>query len=176
MKTRLVNFRLDEQVIGFLDAIAERGGNRSKAVRQAAQAAAGILLAARRQSISRLLAIRERFGPDAQVTAWVSQNEDGDPLGHLLIDGEEPEGVRAVPLLIPGGVLLFLNVPGIWNPAESVLARFGDQYAYIPEAAFPLGQLPWPPDPRKGIVMKMADLDQVIDTDPMLAEPEAVEA
>jgi len=176
---RVFNFRLDEAVVRFLDELAARAGfTRSDAVRQSAQAAAGILEAARRQSISRLALLRERYGDEGQLIAVVSQGENGTPLGHVVIDGEEiTEGVRAVPILTPNGKasLVFLNISGAWNVNESVLARFGDEYVYIPEARFPLGELPWPPDPRKGIVMRLGDIDKIVEADPMLAE-EPVEA
>lgn len=169
---RMFNFRLDEAVVRFLDDMAMRAGfTRSDAVRQSAQAAAGILEAARRQSVARLAALRERYGDDAKLIAVVTEGDDGTPLGHLLIDGEPAEGVKGVPIVTPDGkVLIFLNIPGLGDLGEAVLARFGDEYVFIPESRFALGELPWPPDPTKGIVIRLGDLDQIIESDPMLAE------
>lgn len=175
---KVFNFRLDEAVIRFLDDMAARAGfTRSDAVRQSAQAAAGILEGARRQSITRLLALRERFGEDAELTVAVSMANDGTPLGHIDIDGEAPEGVRAVPVVIPGSnkALVVLNIPGLGHVGESVLARFGDEYVFIPEARFPIGELPWPPDSRTALVIHLRDIDRLIE-DGLMLNPEPAEA
>ena len=82
MKRRVVNFRLEEGVIAFLDATAKNGArSRAGAVRQTSQVATAIMLAAKRQSVARLLSLRERYGEKAQLVVAVTQGADGEPLG-----------------------------------------------------------------------------------------------
>ena len=169
---RMFNFRLEETVVRFLDDLATRAGfTRSEAVRQSAQVANALLLGAREQSIARLAALREQYGDDAQLIAVATEGEDGKPRGHLVIDGEELRDARAVPALDEkrGRVSLFLNMPDL-QPEAVVLATLGDERIYIPELSFSLGELPWPPDPTKGLVIRLGDLDRIIENDPMLAE------
>jgi hypothetical protein len=171
--TKVYNFRLEDAVVKLLDRMAAMAGiKRSRALRQSVAALAAIQEAAITQTIDRLQVLRERYGDDAQLTAVASQAEDGTPLGHLMIDGEAPEGAHVFPAVVPGEkVLLFLNIPGRGQLSEAVLASFGDTGIFVPEARLPLGEVPWPPDPTKGIVMRLGDLDQIIEAEPTLKEP-----
>jgi Ribbon-helix-helix protein, copG family len=171
----MYNFRLEDEVVGLLDRLAAALGiNRSRALRQSVAAAAALLGEARRQTIARFAALRKRYGDDATLTVVVSQREDGAPLGHALINGKEvePEGVHAVPYQVKGGkVVVFLNVLGEGAFGPPVFATLGNSGVLIPEVAVPLGELPWPPDPRKGLVIPLSDLDAIIEDEPTLREP-----
>jgi hypothetical protein len=173
MATKLYNFRLEDSVVRLLDRMSAMAGiKRSQALRQSVAALAAIHQAAITQTIDRLQALRQRYGDDTKLVAVASQAEDGTPLGHLMIDGEAPEGATVFPVVVPDGkVLLFLNIPSQGQFSEAVLASFGDTGIFIPEARLPLGELPWPPDPTKGIVMRLGDLDQIIEAEPTLKEP-----
>jgi hypothetical protein len=171
---RMVNFRLEEPVIYLFDEIARRAEfTRSAAVRQTAQAAAGVLLAARQQSVTRLVALRNRYGDDAQLTLTVVADEDGSPRGHLVIDGQVPDDATAVAVVVPdsGRAILYVDVPGAAHPAEWLLARYGGYGVLVRDALLPVGDMAWPPRPKEGIVIRLGDLDKVIAADPMLAEP-----
>jgi len=173
--TKLYNFRLEDSVIGLLDRIATvLGITRSRALRQSVAAAGAILQAAQQQSIARLVALRERYGDDAKlIVSVVMRAVDENPLAALTIDGEVPDDVRAVPIVAEGTgtVLVFLNVVlGEGEFSEMVLASFGEEQVLIPDLRLPLAKLPWPPDPTKGIVIRLGDLDQIIEAEPTLRE------
>ncbi len=176
MATKLYNFRLDELVIGLLDRMsALLGINRSQAVRQSVAVAGAILQSSRSASIARLTALRDRYGDDAKLMVRAFAGEDGDARAQLVIDGEMPDGLVVFPVTVEAEskVLIFLSFARDWTTFADfpVLARLGDASVLIPEALLPLGELPWPADPTKGIVIRLGDLDQIISADPTLKEP-----
>jgi hypothetical protein len=60
---------------------------------------------------------------------------------------------RAKTLIVTGRALVFLDM-GTEPWGRPVLATVGDEAVLIPDMRFPLGELPWPPDPTKGIVIR----------------------
>lgn len=160
---QVYNFSLDDESAGFLDRVAEAlGVSRAQAVREAIATSAALLAAARQQTVERLAVVRERYGDEAKLIVLVSEGEDGEVLGHVIIDGQELEDVRAVPRVHDGRVLLFLNVLGAGEARPSVLAGFGSETILIPEARVPLGELPWPADPTRALVVRLGDIDELI--------------
>jgi hypothetical protein len=171
-ETKSYNFRLEERVVELLDRIAAvLGITRSRALRQSVAAAGALWGAAQQQSIARLAALRERYGDDATLTVVVSEAEDGTPLGHAFINNEVEEGVHAVAYPVKdGNVAVFVNLLGYGAFGPPVFATFGDTGVLVPELALPLGELPWPPDPRQALVFRLGKLDQIVEAEPMLKE------
>jgi predicted transcriptional regulator len=170
--TKSYNFRLEDEVVGLLDRMARALGiTRSEALRQSIAAGAALLKAADGQSVERLKALREQEGDDAVLTVAVGVGEDGGPVGYALIDGQPKENVRAVPALVGDRVFLFLNLPNLGPFEPRVFANFANTGVFAPDVSFPLGALPWPPDPGRGFVFRLGDLDSLIAAEPTLREP-----
>ncbi len=72
-------------------------------------------------------------------------------------------------------MLVFLNLPMLGPFEPQVFANFGETGVFASEVSLPLGALPWPPDPTRGFVFRLGDLDKFVKGDPVLAA-EPVEA
>jgi Ribbon-helix-helix protein, copG family len=167
-----VNFYLEDRAVELLDQLAEvLGVTRSEALRQTIGAGAALLKAATRQSIARLEALRSEFKDDAVLTVFVVAGEDGEPVPHALIDGQPQEGVRTVARRIGDQVFVFLNLPALGPFEPEVFVNFANTGVFAPDVSLPLGALPWPPDPTRAFVVRLGDLDQIIQAEPMLREP-----
>ncbi|HKH28383.1 MAG TPA: hypothetical protein VKA61_08600 [Sphingomicrobium sp.] len=165
-KAHHFNLRIDDQANKLLDRIAKRFSiSRAQAVRQGLAIAVSLVRVAQQQSLAGLAALRERYGDEARLILSVSQGADGTARGHVLIDGHEPEDVEVNPVPVNGKVLIFLNLNSGLAFREQALAIFGNEKILVSEARYPLGELPWPPDPRRGLVITLGDLDRIITAD-----------
>jgi hypothetical protein len=172
-------FRFDEPFLQGLETMANRHGvSRAEVVRQAVAALAGSFEVARNDALNDLGNLRTRYGDDAQLIVSLSAGADGHPEARVVIDGTAPDDVRAFPVLAEGmnEVHVFLDVKH--EDRAPLLVRVGSEALLIPRARMPIGELPWPPDPTRGIVIRLGDLDLILDAQAAIArrDKEPVEA
>ena len=157
-------FRLDEVFLDGLEKMAESHGvSRAEIVRQAVAALAGSFEVARNDAFNDLATLRARYGDDAQLIVSLAADADGNPETRVAIDGVALDDVRIFPVPAAGGneVHVFLEVEH--DDRAPLLVRVGSEALLIPRARMPIGELPWPPDPTRGIVIRLGDLDVILD-------------
>lgn len=100
-----------------------------------------------------------RYGPDAEVTLWVSEASDGLPLAHVRVGEEEPAEIGARAILAADGqrAHVFLDV----NDCYAELLIETGPLALRLRPRFPVGELPWPPRNFR-IVIQLKDLAPTI--------------
>jgi hypothetical protein len=164
-------YRFDDETIRIIDYLAPRlETSKAGVIRDAVRAIAWFIRVAVKQEIDDVKQLIERYGEDARITIWVTEPE-GDvdfsvdsvsvsdlPVGHLLIDGVEPDDVRAVGIVEPEAkrVHMFLAMPG-WQTENLGVANLG-AHVLMTSPKFPLGVLPWPPDPKLTVGARLGDL------------------
>jgi hypothetical protein len=167
-------FRLDNLTLDVLEKLASATGiSRTEVVRRGVHTLGGLLMEASRESHDSLTALRERFGDDAEMVVAVFADDDGRPQGGVKINGETPEDVRVVPVVIVGSseAHLFLDFgsepDALWRrDGEPFVALAGDEVLLIPyrHALLSIGKLPWPPQ-SVGLVFPLGDLSRDTRTD-----------
>jgi len=169
-----VNFYLEDTTIAVLDQMSTvLGINRSQALRHSIGAGAALLQAAQHQSVARLQALRQEFGDDRVLTVGMTEDEDGEPRAMAFIDGQVEEGVHATARLIGNQVyvMLELDPPKFGRFAPEVFVNFANTGVFAPDVSLPLGALPWPPDPTKGFVFRLGDVESLVAAEHLLSEP-----
>jgi len=155
-------YRFDDETIRIIDYLAPRlETSKAGVIRDAVRAIAWLMRVAVNQEIDDVKQLIGRYGEDARITVWASEPEAADhlmPVGHLLIDGVEPDDVRAVGLVEPDAsrIHMFLAMPG-WQTENLGVVRVGKD-VLLTQPKFPLGALPWPPDPKLTLGARLGDL------------------
>jgi predicted transcriptional regulator len=171
-------FRLDEAFLERLERTAKRYGvSRAEVVRKAVAVLTLLFEEAKQDALAELAALRERYDDDdVQLIASVSKSAEGNPEARLVIDGAAPEDVRAFPVLAEGMDKVHVFLDFNHGDRAPVLAYVGDEALLIPRAQLPIGELPWPPDPTLGIVIRLGDIDLILDQEVPETHRERVKA
>jgi hypothetical protein len=163
-------YRFDDETIRIIDYLAPRlETSKAGVIRDAVRAVAWFIRVAVKQEIDDVRQLIERYGENERITIWATEPEGDDdlPVGHLLIGDVEPDDVRAIGIVEPEAkrVHMFLSMPG-WQTENLGVANLGT-HVLLTQPKFPLGVLPWPPNPKLTIGARLGDL---IPSEP-LAEP-----
>jgi hypothetical protein len=161
------SFKFPAEFNDLLDRLARvTGTTKTGVLEDGARLAEMLLAAASRRAHSDLRTIIERYGPDARIAITV-EKDDGLPVGKLVINAQPVEDVRARPHLDrdAGEVHIFLEVLVDERPDRQLLATIGDEPLSIRFPRSPVGSLPWPPKPNLGIVIDLADLPKLDESD-----------
>ena len=157
-------FRLDSEVVELLDGLSKQ-----LQVSQTEIVAEGIrvLAAAHYEAFKRqhddLDLIRRTYDGAQQLMAAVFE-EEGEPVGRVVIDGQPVDDVLVHPYVdAEAGVAhLYLSVPRS-HVDLPIVARIGKQALFLPHPRFALGELPWPAKKNYGIFIDLRDLDALLD-------------
>ncbi len=156
MPSQVVSLRLDENTIALMDqltTLTER--SRSKLVRDALQACAGMGRLAAERANATMAEILRRYGESAVLSIFI-EGEEGDERAVAMIDGETRDDVKAYPVIEPdeGLVHLFVDVPD-WTPDTSHGATRLGSSMFLTQPVHSIGALPWPTPPNTGLVARL---------------------
>lgn len=153
MRTKNVTYRLDEPTRALIESLGEAFGlTKTDIVRRAVATLRDLIGAAAGDAADLLTEIRARYTNDAEIAIWTT-SADGEPVAHVLINGEKPIDVSAHAIALGDRALIFLELAG---SDVNVPVPLGNKTLRVrPRRA--VADLPWPPQPLR-IVTRLADL------------------
>jgi hypothetical protein len=171
-ESKTTTFRLPVEFHDLLGRMSQQlGTSNTRVLERSVLLTAGLLNEASRSSYADLETIREREGEDARIV-MAAFEEDGKPVGRLLINGKDPDYARARPFVDEEGgrAFMFLDVLRQHPNGGANFIEIGDEALFVPAARFPVGTLPWPPKPHLAIQIELKDLEQVAQETAQAAE------
>ena len=160
-ESKTTTFRLPVEFFDLLDRMGKQlNATKTEIVEKSVLLTSGLLQEASRASYADLETIREKYGSDARLVIGVFE-EDEKPVGKLLINGADPEDVRALAYVdeAAGEAHMFLSVLRDHTPVPSFV-QIGDEALFLPHPRMPVGKLPWPPKPHLAIQILLGDIEE----------------
>jgi hypothetical protein len=160
-ESKTTTFRLPVDFLDLLGRMSQQlGTTNTRVIERSVLLTAGLLNEASRSSYADLETIRERDGDDARIVMGVFE-EDGKPVGRVLINGKDPDYAKARPFVDDEGgrAFMFLDVLRP-HPNGANFIEIGDEALFVPHARFPVGTLPWPPKPHLAIQIELKDIER----------------
>lgn len=153
MSKKVVNYNLSEEGIRALEVLAKAGqSNKSQTVEDSIWTGITLARLGRQQLLEAVRTLHRRIG-DALAIIAVEQDENGDPVAHLVIGhaGESADvaGLKAVGQVVGDRCYVFLDFGDL--PVEPATLQIGSQVIRVPLAQLHIGDVSWPPDPREAI-------------------------
>jgi hypothetical protein len=171
-KSKHTAFRIDPTMRNQIDELSRDFGiSRTEVLRAALSAVTAMKHCATADAAAMLTVLRDRYGP-VEVSAWLTAGDNGEPVAHVAVDGQEPADLLAYAspeAIRPGTRSIFLEL--IDGRGMAVLPIGSEALLVRPH--FPIGELPWPAKPLR-IVLDLANVEPEVSE--AAAKPEPVEA